>query len=280
MAIEGNLQDMSLPNIVQILCLEQRQVGLMIKRQSERGAIYFDDGDIVHATVGSLEGEDAFYQMLSWPEGSFRTSTELTTPRRTIKARWDQLMMEGMRRLDELKRDHATATAPKQLTAEDTAHDSRLENEFIMLLSSLEQARCRLADKGTLKRPASVLQILVEMANDTISGTTDALAGGNRLESLKVILSQVARQFPTAQTLPLQNERLSATLIVNLFNSVDKKIRQQFFSDTCRGIVCVMDAHFTHVTSRFRSAKVGEGLKEAYSLFLTDLNEVVKGARV
>src|SRR5262252_1449677 len=100
MAIEGNLRDISLPNLVQILCLEQRQVRLMINRQSERGAIYFDSGTIVHATAGSLEGEDAVYQLLAWPEGLFSIRNDLMAPRRSISARWDQLMMEGARRLD------------------------------------------------------------------------------------------------------------------------------------------------------------------------------------
>jgi len=279
MAIEGNFRDMSLANIVQILCLEQRQVGLIIKGQSERGTIYFDCGDIVHANVGALEGENAVYQMLSWPEGSFRVGDELIAPRRTINARWDQLMMEGARRLDEFRRDRPAATVAKQLTAEDVGHDSQLENEIIMLLSSLEQARCRLSEKSTLKRPGSALQILVEMANQTIGGTTDAL-GGEKVEPLKTILSKVAQQFPMAQSLPVQNARLSVTLIVNLFNGVDKKAREQFFFDACRSIVGLMDAYFAHMTSRFRSAAISEGLKEAYRLFLADLNEVVRTVRV
>ena len=189
-------------------------------------------------------------------------------------------MMEGARHLDESDRDRGVAPTPTKLTAEDVTHDSRLENEIIMLLSSLEQTRCRLSEKYTLKRPASALQILVEMANETIVAATDALAGENRAEPLKSILTQVAQQFPTVQSLPVQNERLSVTLIVNLFNGVDKKVRQQFFYDACRSIIGLLGAYFARMTSSFRSAVVSEGLKEAYSLFLTDLNEVVGTVRV
>jgi len=274
MSVEGNLRNISLTNLVQILCLEQRQVGLMINHQSERGAIYFDSGDIVHATAGSLEGEDAVYQLLSWLDGSFSIGN-LTAPRRTINARWDQLMMEGAKRLDEFERDHSPNSAPKHLTAEDVAHDSRLENEIITLISNLEQSRCRLSEKSTLKRPASVLQILVEMANETIVATTAALGSENPVEPLKTILTKVAQNCPTAQSLPVQNSRLSVTLIVNLFNRVDKKARQQFFFDVCRSLVGVMDAYFANMTSRFRSAAISEGLKEAYLLFLADLSKVV-----
>ena len=246
---------MSLPNIVQILCLEQRQVGLTVKCQSELGAIYFDRGDIIHATVGSLEGEDAVFQMLSWPDGFFRVG-ELIAPHRTINARWDQLMMEGAKRRDEFERDHGADPA------------------------NLEQSRCRLSDKSTLKRPAVALQLLLEMANETIVATTDALAGEDRVKPLKSILSEIAKQFPTAQSLAVQNERLSVTLNVNLFNSVEKKVRQQFFSDACRSIVELMDAYFAHMTSRFRSAPIGEGLKEAYIMFLIDLSRAVGAVRV
>jgi len=280
MAIKGNLRDMSLPSLMQVLCLEHRHVGLMISRQSERGTIYFDSGHIVHATAGSLEGEAAVYQILSWSEGSFSIDKNLTAPRRTINSRFDQLMMEGAKRLDELERDRSANSAPKHFTAEEVAHDSRLENEIITLISVLEQAACRLSEKSTLKRPASALQILVEMTNESIVAMTAAPGGQSRAEPLKTILSKVAETFPTAQSLPVQNARLSVTLIVNLFDSVDQKARQQFFSDACRSLIGIMDACFANMTSRFRSAVISEGLKEATNLFLADLSKVVGIGRV
>ena len=75
MALTGNLQDISLPNLVQMLCLDQRQAMLSLKHRGiEEGLIYFADGQIVHALVGPLVGPEAIYKLLSWAEGSFKVN--------------------------------------------------------------------------------------------------------------------------------------------------------------------------------------------------------------
>src|SRR5919197_506484 len=146
MALEGNLKDISLPNIMQILCLEQRKVELMLKRRNERGIVQFDRGEVVHATTDALEGEEAVFYLL----------------------RWGQLLLEGMRRLDELERDRLTAFASAQsdaLTQADAERDSALENEVLLLLSRLEQLQTRMLDKNARRKPAPTLEALAMMAN-------------------------------------------------------------------------------------------------------------------
>ena len=104
MAIQGEFRDGGLTSIVQMMCLEGCSLGLFVERSGDEGAIFFELGEIVHATMGRTDGEEAVYQMLSWSEGTFSTNEQAAAPRHTIKTGWDSLLIEGQYRLDENKR--------------------------------------------------------------------------------------------------------------------------------------------------------------------------------
>ncbi len=99
--VHGNLRSMSLPGIVQINCTERNQARLRIRHDGEEGHIFFADGEVVHAAVGSRVGEEAVYTMLAWEDGDFDLEMDVPAPRRTITTGWSGLLLEGIRRLDE-----------------------------------------------------------------------------------------------------------------------------------------------------------------------------------
>lgn len=99
--VHGNLRSMSLPSIVQINCTEHNRARLRIRHSGEEGHIFFADGEVVHAAVGSRVGEEAVYAMLAWEDGDFDLEMDVSAPRRTITTGWSGLLLEGMRRLDE-----------------------------------------------------------------------------------------------------------------------------------------------------------------------------------
>jgi hypothetical protein len=64
---------------------------MAVRSGRERGTIHFKDGEIVHAEVGGLEGEDAFFRILSWDIGVFEC-VERPVERETIEENWDFLL--------------------------------------------------------------------------------------------------------------------------------------------------------------------------------------------
>jgi hypothetical protein len=67
--------------------------------------LFFTDGQLRHAVYGNLRGDDAVYKVLAWTDGNFQIdftgrSTEQTTTRST-----QGLLMEGLRLLDEARKD-------------------------------------------------------------------------------------------------------------------------------------------------------------------------------
>ena len=99
--VRGNLRSISLPNIVQISCTEREQARLRVRRRGQEGYVFFTDGNVVHATLGSRVGEEAIYELLTWEGGDFELEMGVPAPERTVTTGWSGLLLEGMRRIDE-----------------------------------------------------------------------------------------------------------------------------------------------------------------------------------
>jgi len=72
--------------------------------KASSGEIHFAEGQIVHAKWDAIQGDDAFYKMLTLHEGDFRLDPAYKpSATRSIQASPEALLLEGMRRLDEGK---------------------------------------------------------------------------------------------------------------------------------------------------------------------------------
>jgi CheY-like chemotaxis protein len=99
----GTISDFQLSDLIQINCLGRFTTSLHVSQGSSEGTIYFEEGNIVHSESGDLDGEDAFYEILTWEGGSFSTNKNVKAPRETILKGWQSLLLEGMRRMDEAR---------------------------------------------------------------------------------------------------------------------------------------------------------------------------------
>ncbi|MEW6733575.1 MAG: DUF4388 domain-containing protein [Acidobacteriota bacterium] len=103
MALVGDLKDLALVDIIQINCVGRNTARLTVHYPNGDGVFYFQDGEVVDARLGELSGIDAVYQALRYTEGSFRIDTGIAAPIRTIYDPWANILMEGMRLIDEEK---------------------------------------------------------------------------------------------------------------------------------------------------------------------------------
>jgi hypothetical protein len=101
MALKGNLTDISIADLIQLNCQSGARARLTAKHGNQTLVLYFDSGEIAHAQVGDVQGEEAVYELLLWQDGTFEVEQGMETPTRTINIPWSALIMEGMRRLDE-----------------------------------------------------------------------------------------------------------------------------------------------------------------------------------
>jgi CheY-like chemotaxis protein/predicted regulator of Ras-like GTPase activity (Roadblock/LC7/MglB family) len=99
---KGSVADFQLSDIIQLNCLGRLTSSLQITHEDQTGYIYFADGNIVHALTDSLEGENAFYHIMSWQGGEFSVRRNAKSPKETIAKGWQSLLLEAMRRVDEI----------------------------------------------------------------------------------------------------------------------------------------------------------------------------------
>jgi uncharacterized protein (TIGR02266 family) len=102
--MRGRLEVMGLPNIFQALEAERRTGTLRLTHDGRRGEILFLEGRVAYAVEGERQGEAAVYRMVAWDTGDFELEqTSGSGPASAQITRSNQsLLVEGMRRLDEL----------------------------------------------------------------------------------------------------------------------------------------------------------------------------------
>jgi CheY-like chemotaxis protein len=113
---EGQLFDLQLTDIIQMNCLGRVTTSLVITRDNHRGAIYFKDGEIVHAECDDSAGEEAFYSILGWQEGKFVSNIGVQPPQETISSTWEHLLVEGVKRRDDAGRTGFDITDPEKMS--------------------------------------------------------------------------------------------------------------------------------------------------------------------
>jgi hypothetical protein len=101
MALTGHLSDLSLSELIEFFC-NQRKTGLLkVLYPQGPGNFYLQQGSVVDARVGVLRGIDAVYFALTLPNAKFEFSGSVEATERTINQPWTQVVLEGLRRLDE-----------------------------------------------------------------------------------------------------------------------------------------------------------------------------------
>jgi len=103
--IQGRLEEMSILDLMQSLEMGQKSCRLTLQRGSEQCEMFFSAGQCKHARLGSLEGDPAVYQAVSWMDGDFEIDFNAASNRTTTTRSTTGLLMEAMRLLDEASRD-------------------------------------------------------------------------------------------------------------------------------------------------------------------------------
>jgi len=109
--VEGSLDQMALVDLLQVFGLNRKSGTLNLRRGVERGSVYLDNGAVINASAGRVDGEKALYRLLKWEGGIFRFSPGQPQVEAKISAPIDHLLMEGLRILDEMNAQAATLPA-------------------------------------------------------------------------------------------------------------------------------------------------------------------------
>jgi DNA-binding response OmpR family regulator len=131
---QGTLRDLQFTDIIQLKCLSgATAVVEFIGPSGEKARVFFEKGQVRHATAPGRQGMAAFNQIVRWKGGTISEVTDAPSSPRTIDMDWQHLLMEAVRGIDEAE------AAP--------ARESRQENpkilvvdDSLMLLSFVKEA--------------------------------------------------------------------------------------------------------------------------------------------
>lgn len=101
---EGKVSDFQLSDLIQMNCLGRLTNALHVEKGLQRGTIFIEDGNITHCEMDDLQGEEAFYEIMSWEGGTFSIDRGAKSKKETILKGWQGLLMESMRLVDEKRK--------------------------------------------------------------------------------------------------------------------------------------------------------------------------------
>ena len=141
--VRGNLSQMNVIDLMQSLEMGRKSCQLKLNNAGENCEVFFVEGQVKHATYGSLKGDEAVFRVLRWTGGNFELNFECKTDQETTQLNTQGLLMEGLRLLDEAQRDAGVdaaeaeaATASAEPSPAGNSSSSRTEEEEDVLLDS------------------------------------------------------------------------------------------------------------------------------------------------
>jgi hypothetical protein len=102
--MQGDLAEYALPDLLQFIHATRKEGQLLLESGPTKAAgVYFARGEIVHAYCPPRVGVPAFYNLLAWQQGRFAFLKNAAPVERTIFDDLQNLLLDGLRRLDELR---------------------------------------------------------------------------------------------------------------------------------------------------------------------------------
>jgi DNA-binding response OmpR family regulator len=133
---QGTLSDLHLADIIQLKCMSGSSATLQFTGpKGEKARVYFEGGQVRHATAPGKEGVAAFNEIVNWKGGQISEVSGGAPSPRTIHEDWQMLLMEAVRKMDETReRDSSAPARPKA-----TARKVLVIDDSLMLLSFVKE---------------------------------------------------------------------------------------------------------------------------------------------
>ncbi|MCI0412435.1 DUF4388 domain-containing protein [bacterium] len=101
MSLQGSLKHLQLADVIQLISVSGKTGMFHLKKDEHVGLIYLKDGNIIHAELDEIKGEEAVYELAIWNDGEFNFEPDVEPKVKTVSKSNTNLLMEAARRLDE-----------------------------------------------------------------------------------------------------------------------------------------------------------------------------------
>ena len=130
---EGTLRDLQFTDIIQLKCMSgATAVVEFTGPNGEKARVFFENGQVRHATAPGRQGMAAFNEIVRWKGGTISEVVGAGPSPQTIEMDWQHLLMEAVRQADE----GATTTADRTKSG---AKKLLVVDDSLMLLSFVKE---------------------------------------------------------------------------------------------------------------------------------------------
>lgn len=152
--LKGDLGFLNLAEVLQLLGSNGStgELRLLSRYVSRPAKIYFVEGNPVNASNGSLEGREALYSLFGWTEGAFEFTCGKVSVERLINRNLMELVLDGLRMLDDGEIDQVGA-----VDLEKTAAGDGKENELPLIVQPIVHY-VSIVDEEVFDKDASVVE--------------------------------------------------------------------------------------------------------------------------
>jgi DNA-binding response OmpR family regulator len=134
---QGTLSDLHLADIIQLKCMSGSSAALQFTGpQGEKARVYFESGQVRHATAPGKEGVAAFNEIVNWKGGQISEVSGAGEAPRTIDLDWQILLMEAVRKIDETRGTESPSAAPPAASSQRRV---LVIDDSLMLLSFVKE---------------------------------------------------------------------------------------------------------------------------------------------
>ena len=132
---QGTLRDLQFTDIIQLKCMSGATAVVEFTGPSgEKARVFFEKGQVRHATAPGRRGMEAFNEIVRWKGGTISEVADAPSPPQTIEMDWQQLLMEAVRGADE-----ADAAMPKKSRKKKDNPKILVIDDSLMLLSFVKE---------------------------------------------------------------------------------------------------------------------------------------------
>jgi len=135
----GEISGFSLADVLQLNIQNRFSGCVAVDSEEGNGRIFLRDSEIVHAEANGRVGEEAFCDILAWPEGRFTLQSNLAAARTTIQKGWRHLMLDAYRVIDERRAGKRPPPPPVPPSQAQTANTRNILGE-LKLLPGVQEA--------------------------------------------------------------------------------------------------------------------------------------------
>jgi hypothetical protein len=143
--VQGRLKIMNLFEIAEIFEMNSKQAVCQLRRDSDEGHLFFNNGRIVNASLADMTGLDAACHLLAWPNANFSIRRGGEDVEEVIHVGMQNLIIEAMRLLDE------GVTVTDRIASELAAINELFDGSDVVALPLMDRVRLVFSDDQSVR---------------------------------------------------------------------------------------------------------------------------------